>query len=96
MELSYETVRSIAELAKLELTEDEIATYTGQLSQILDYFEKLKQVDTAHIEATASVLPITNVLRDDEIGEPLPPEVVTANAQDAEENQFRVRAVLDE
>lgn len=96
LSLSHDTVRAIAELARLELTDDEIALYADQLSHILDYFEHLQGVDTSHIEPTASVLPITNVLRPDVVGKPLSPQEVTANASDADENQFRVSAVLDE
>ena len=96
MELSHEQVRSIAELAKLDLTDEEVATYAGQLSDILAYFEHLETVDTSHIEATASVLPLTNVFRDDSVGEALTPEKVIANAPDSRANQFRVSAVLDE
>jgi len=96
VELSHETVRSIAELAKLELTDEEIARYAGQISHILQYFAHLPQVDTSHIEATASVLPLPNVLREDIVGTSLPPEKVIANASDSAENQFRVSAVLDE
>lgn len=96
MELSHETVRSIAELAKLELTDTEVETYAGQLSAILSYFQKLQQLDTSHIEATASVLPLTNVLRPDIAHTPLTPAEVVANAPDSEDNQFRVSAVLPE
>jgi aspartyl-tRNA(Asn)/glutamyl-tRNA(Gln) amidotransferase subunit C len=96
MELSHETVRSIAELAKLALTEDEVALYASQLSHILQYFEHLQKVDTSHVEPTASVLPLRNVFRPDLVREPLTPEQAVANAPDSEENQFRVSAVLGE
>lgn len=92
--LSTEEVRAIAELAKLELTDEEIELYSGQLSAILGYFEKLQQLDTSHIAPTASVLPLKNVLRADEPQPPLPPDAVVANAPDAEGHQFRVSAVL--
>ncbi len=96
MELSHDTVRSIAELAKLDLTDEEIATYAGQLSNILNYFEKLQSLDTSHIPPTASVLPLKNVVRSDEVKPALSPDKVIANAPDAEDNQFRVSAVLAE
>jgi aspartyl-tRNA(Asn)/glutamyl-tRNA(Gln) amidotransferase subunit C len=96
VELSPEEVRNIAELAKLDLTEDEVALYAGQLSAILDYFQQLQQLDTSHIAPTASVLPLKNVLRADTPAAPLPPEMVVANAPDAEDYQFRVSAVLGE
>lgn len=96
MELSHETVRGIAELAKLALTDDEIARYAGQLSNILGYFERLQAVDTSHIAPTASVLPLHNVLRPDVTTAPLTPKDVIANAPDFFADQFRVSAVLDE
>jgi aspartyl-tRNA(Asn)/glutamyl-tRNA(Gln) amidotransferase subunit C len=94
--LSHEEVRRIAELAKLDLTDEEVALYAGQLSNILDYFQKLQQLDTSQIEPTASVLPLKNVLRPDVAAMPLPPDEVIANAPDSDDHQFRVSAVLDE
>jgi aspartyl-tRNA(Asn)/glutamyl-tRNA(Gln) amidotransferase subunit C len=94
MELSHDEVRRIAELAKLDLSAAEVALYAGQLSHILQYFQRLQEVDTAHIEPTASVLPLKNVLRPDVAAPPLPPGAVIANAPDAADNQFRVSAVL--
>ncbi|MCU0466476.1 MAG: Asp-tRNA(Asn)/Glu-tRNA(Gln) amidotransferase subunit GatC [Anaerolineae bacterium] len=96
MQLSHEAVRAIAELAKLELTDAEVETYTGQLASILSYFETLEQVDTSSIPATASVLPLVNVLREDVALPALSPAEVVANAPAAEDNQFVVGAVLPE
>jgi aspartyl-tRNA(Asn)/glutamyl-tRNA(Gln) amidotransferase subunit C len=94
MALSHEEVRRIAELAKLELTDDEVALYAGQLSNVLEYFQRLQSVDTSQIAPTASVLPLKNVFRPDVPGAPLSPEDVVANAADSHENQFRVHAVF--
>lgn len=96
MELSHQEVRRIAELAKLELTDEEVTLYAGQLSHILDYFTRLQELDTSHIPPTASVLPLHNVMRPDVPGAPLTPEQVVANAQEKLGDQFRVSAVLDE
>ena len=96
MELSHEEVRKIAELAKLALTDDEIALYAGQLSSILDYFRKLQAVDTSQIAPTASVLPLKNVFRPDEPSPPLAVDEVVANAPDSFAGQFRVEAVFEE
>lgn len=96
MELSHDEVRRIAELAKLELTDDEVALYAGQLSKILDYFARLQELDTSHIPPTASVLPLKNIMRADEPDTPLTPAQVIANAKDTLGDQFRVSAVLDE
>jgi aspartyl-tRNA(Asn)/glutamyl-tRNA(Gln) amidotransferase subunit C len=94
VQLSDEEVRKIAELAKLDLTDAEVALYAGQLSAILRHFQRLQQIDTSSIEPTASVLPLKNVLRVDQAGQPLPPETVTANAPQAMDDQFLVSAVL--
>jgi aspartyl-tRNA(Asn)/glutamyl-tRNA(Gln) amidotransferase subunit C len=95
MALTREEVQAVAELAKLKLTEEEIALYAEQLNDILAYVDKLREVDISDVPPTASVLPLKNVLRADNPAEPLSSEDVTANASDAEGNQFRVSAVLD-
>lgn len=92
--LTIEDVRDIAELAKLELAESEVTMYTEQLSQILDYFTLLQEVDTSHIELTDTVLPLRSVMREDKVQPALMPETAIANAPDAEANQFKVSAVL--
>lgn len=94
MELSHDEVRRIAELAKLELTDDEVALYAGQLSSVLRYFERLQELDTSHIEPTASVLPLKNVFREDKAEPPLDPADAVRNAPAAEYDQFLVSAVL--
>jgi aspartyl-tRNA(Asn)/glutamyl-tRNA(Gln) amidotransferase subunit C len=92
--LTLDDVRAIAELAKLQLSEDELAAYATQLSKILGYFTLLQEVDTSHIAPTASVLPQTTVLRADVQKSPLTAQEVIANAPDSEDNQFKVNVVL--
>ena len=96
MNLTPETVREIAALARLELDEAEVKLFAMQLSACLDHFRKLQEVDTDHVEPTASVLPLRNVLREDQAGAALAAEEVIANAPDAENGQFRVSAVLED
>jgi aspartyl-tRNA(Asn)/glutamyl-tRNA(Gln) amidotransferase subunit C len=67
-----------------------------QLSEILDYFERLRQVDTEDVPPTAHTLPMHNVFRGDEPVPSLEPDQTLANAPQREGNLFRVRAVLDE
>jgi aspartyl-tRNA(Asn)/glutamyl-tRNA(Gln) amidotransferase subunit C len=69
MKLSKEEVEHIATLARLNLTEEEKEKYSEQLSGILSYFEKLKEVDTSAVEPTSQVTGLTNIMREDEIGE---------------------------
>ena len=96
MELSREEVGRIAELAKLELTDAEIDLYAGQLTPILQYFERLQELDTSQIPPTASVLPLKNVLRPDVAAPAIIPAQAIANAPDKEDDQFRVSAILGE
>ena len=96
MTIDRQTVEHIAELAKLELTEDEIELFAGQLSAILEYAGRLQAVDTDAIAPTASVLPLRNVLRPDQARPSLPRDDALANAADQAEGQFRVEAVLED
>ncbi len=95
MALTLEQVQHIAHLARLRLTRAEEKRYQEQLSDILDYAERLQSVDTDHISPTATVLDRSAPLRDDEV-RPCPPrEDILANAAEAEDGMFRVPPVLD-
>jgi aspartyl-tRNA(Asn)/glutamyl-tRNA(Gln) amidotransferase subunit C len=95
MKLSREEVEHIAELARLALTEEEKVLYQEQLSAILDYFGRLQELDTEAIPPTASILPLSSVMREDEPGPPSPREDILANAPAAEDGCFEVPAVLE-
>jgi aspartyl-tRNA(Asn)/glutamyl-tRNA(Gln) amidotransferase subunit C len=95
MKLSHAEVEHIAELAKLELTEEEKIKFCEQLSAILEYAEMLQQLDTEAIPPTATVLPLQNVMWPDEVTPSFSQEDILANAPDAAEGCFRVRAILE-
>ena len=95
MSLTIEEVEHIAELARLGLSAEEVSLYRDQLAAILDYAATLQQVDTSAIPPTATVLPLRNVMRDDAVKPSLPCDDVLANAPDASDCYFRVRAILD-
>ena len=95
MKLSQEQVEHIAELARLALTGEELALYQDQLSNILDYFERLQELDTEAIEPTASVLPLSTVMREDVSRPPYSREDILANAPATEDGWFLVPRVLD-
>lgn len=94
-ELSLAEVQTIAELAKLKLTEAEKVVFQEQLSAILDYAEMLQQVDTSDIPPTASAIPLKNVMRADQVTPSISNEEALYNAPEADEGSFKVRAVLD-
>ena len=95
MLLSIDQVMHIAELARLDLREDEITLYREQLSAVLQYAARLQELDTHAISPAATVLPVHNVLRSDEPGPSMAREEILANAPDAEQGCFRVPAVLE-
>lgn len=95
MKLSREEVLHIARLARLGLTEEDVDKFGEQLSNILENFEILQQVDTKDVPPTAQSITLQNVMRDDEVTPSLPPEDILANAPRREGECFRVRAVLE-
>jgi aspartyl-tRNA(Asn)/glutamyl-tRNA(Gln) amidotransferase subunit C len=96
MSISREEVLHIARLARLGLTDDEVDRLSEQLSNILENFEILKQVDTTGIPPTAQSVLLQNVIGEDIIAPSLPPDDVLANAPQREGDLFKVRAVLEE
>lgn len=94
--LTCEQVRHVAELAKLQLTDQEVDLYQAQLSAILDYAARLDELDTDAILPTATVLPLRNVMRPDRVAASLPRDVMLENAPSVAENCVQVRVVLQE
>lgn len=95
MTLSIAEVEHIANLARMDLTEDEKARFSQQLSAILEYIAELQALDTRDILPTSSVLPGRNVLRADEPRPGLDLEALLSNAPLVEDDQFRVPPVLE-
>jgi aspartyl-tRNA(Asn)/glutamyl-tRNA(Gln) amidotransferase subunit C len=96
MKLSREEVQHIALLARLGLNEDEVEKFRLQLSNILENFEILKQVDTTNLPPTAQSVNLQNVFRTDESKPSYPVEEILANTPQQENNYFKVKAVLEE
>jgi aspartyl-tRNA(Asn)/glutamyl-tRNA(Gln) amidotransferase subunit C len=95
MKLSREEVIHIALLARLGLTEEELERFRGQLSNILENFDILQQVDTTDVPPTTYPIALQNVTRQDEAAPSLPQSEILANAPQQEDACFRVRAVLE-
>ncbi len=88
-------VRKVARLSRLELTEAEVEEFTGQLSAILDYMEKMNELDTTDVEPLAHCLAISNVFREDLVKESLGTEKTLANAPQQDGEFFKVPKILD-
>ena len=95
MKLSREEVQHIALLARLGVDEEDLEKFSVQLSNILENFEILQQVDTTDVPPTSHPVPLSNVLREDEAAPSFDPADILANAPQEEEGCFRVRAVLE-
>lgn len=95
MKLSREEVLHIIRLARLGLSEVEVDRMQEQLSNILENFELLKQVDTKDVPPTTQSINLQNIMKDDEVSPSLPKDQILANAPRKEGDFFRVRAVLE-
>jgi aspartyl-tRNA(Asn)/glutamyl-tRNA(Gln) amidotransferase subunit C len=100
MSLTAKEVADVAHLARLELTEAELAAMTRQLGSILDYVAQLQQLDLDGVEPLAHALAVQNVFRDDEPAPSLPVADALANAPDRRDDArghsfYGVPAVLD-
>ncbi len=95
MSLTREEVRHVAMLARLGLDPGEEDFYAEQLSGILTHIDRLQKLDTKAIPATAQVVELRSVMRDDEPRPGLTQEEALANAPAAENGYFVVKAILD-
>jgi aspartyl-tRNA(Asn)/glutamyl-tRNA(Gln) amidotransferase subunit C len=95
MKLNREEVLHIARLARMALTEEEITRLSGQLSNLLEHFQVLQEVNTDNVEPMTQSVELRSVMREDNVAPSLPPEDVLANAPRREGEFFRVRAVLE-
>ena len=89
-------VRKVAKLSRLDLTEAEVEEFTGQLSAILEYMEKMNELDTSGVEPLAHCLPLSNVFREDCVKESLGTEKALSNAPQRDGEFFKVPKILDD
>ncbi|MFN6018202.1 MAG: Asp-tRNA(Asn)/Glu-tRNA(Gln) amidotransferase subunit GatC [Verrucomicrobiota bacterium] len=94
MQQSDIDVRHVANLARLELNDDEVAVFQPQLEAIIERARSLMQLDVANIEPTAHPSPVFGRMRNDEPHESLPPAAVLQNAPDQAQSQIRVPKVV--
>jgi aspartyl-tRNA(Asn)/glutamyl-tRNA(Gln) amidotransferase subunit C len=92
--LTEEEVKHVAKLARIELKEDEVEKYAEQLSSILQYVDKLNEVDTSKVKPTAQVTNLKSVLRKDEVKPSLSQEEALSTAVKKENGYFQTQAVI--
>ena len=95
MKITKDKVRHIARLSRLSLSEGDIDTFSGQLSTIIEYVEQLNKLETAGVEPTSHVLPLSNVMRDDTPAASLPREEALGNAPDSDGKFYRVPKIIE-
>ncbi|MSQ11572.1 MAG: Asp-tRNA(Asn)/Glu-tRNA(Gln) amidotransferase subunit GatC [Dehalococcoidia bacterium] len=96
MPLTKQDVIHVATLCRIALTPAEVEQLSTQLSNILEQFEVLKELDTAGVPPTSTALPLVSVMRDDEPRDASPKEDVLQNAPARQGDFFSVRLVLEE
>jgi aspartyl-tRNA(Asn)/glutamyl-tRNA(Gln) amidotransferase subunit C len=95
MKLSYEQVTHIGWLARLGLSEEEVEKFSFQLSNILENFEVLKEIDTADVPPATHTILLQNVIRKDDVADSYPQAEILLNAPKQEGDCFKVQAILE-
>lgn len=95
MAVTKKDVEYVAELARLEFSEDEISKFTGDLNVILEYVNKLNELDTENVRPLQNPLPIENAFRDDDIRQSLKRDDVLMNAPESQGGYFKVPKVIE-
>jgi aspartyl-tRNA(Asn)/glutamyl-tRNA(Gln) amidotransferase subunit C len=92
--ITIDDVRHVAKLARLALSEAQLARFTDQLESILEYVAKISQADVSGVEPMAHAVPLANVLREDEVRPSLPLDKVLSNAPETDGPFFKVPKVI--
>ena len=95
-EMTPDAVRHLAGLARIALSDDEVARLAGELGAIVEAVEAVQSVATEDVPPTSHPVPLGNVFRDDVVGETLTTEEALAGAPDHDGTRFRVSAILGE
>jgi aspartyl-tRNA(Asn)/glutamyl-tRNA(Gln) amidotransferase subunit C len=93
--IDRETVKNVAKLARLGMSEEDIETFGSQLSVILENIKILQEADVSGVSPTAHASRLTSIMRQDIPRPSYPPQVLLANAPDQEDNSLKVNAVLE-
>lgn len=95
IKLTPQEVKHVAKLAKLTLGKEEIKKFQKQLSEILDYVEILKKLNTSKVEPTSQVTRLENIFREDKMGTSLSSKEVLPGASGKHNNFFKIKAILE-
>ena len=94
MKIDGGQVRHVARLARLELTQEEVNLFRSQLDAILQYMDKLRELETSGVAPTSHVIPLQGVFRPDQVVSSLSRESSLANAPEEENGCFKVPRIV--
>ena len=95
MQITKKTINHVANLARLNLKEEEVNTLLTQMGEILTYIDKLNSLDTSNVKPMEHVKPISNVFRDDVIAPSFNRDDILKNAPEKEDGAFSVPKIMD-
>ncbi|MDA0840239.1 MAG: Asp-tRNA(Asn)/Glu-tRNA(Gln) amidotransferase subunit GatC [Planctomycetota bacterium] len=93
--ISKEQVRHVALLSRIEMSDGEVEVFQSQLENILEYMDKLDELDTSAVRPMSSLMGLNNVFREDVVQPSLPTEVALANAPEKTGDSFKVPTVVE-
>ena len=92
--IDLETVRHIAKLSRIDLSDEQLEVFGRQLGGILGYFDKLQELDTENVQPMPHAVELLNVLAEDQVGESLTSDEALANAAQRDGDFFKVPKVI--
>jgi aspartyl-tRNA(Asn)/glutamyl-tRNA(Gln) amidotransferase subunit C len=95
MKITKQEVEHVALLARLKFSESEKERFTLQLNRILEYMEKLKELDTSQVDPTFHAVARRNVFREDQVHPSAPQDLSLSNAPDGDRGFFRVPKIIE-
>lgn len=95
MQITPDLIKYLETLARITLTEEEEKKVGSELQDILTYIDMLNELDTNGVEAMSHCFPVTNVMREDEVGASMTPDEIVANAPESQDGCFVVPKTVD-
>jgi len=95
MSIDKETIKHVAHLARIELQANELEKLSGELHGILDFIDKLKDLNVEQVKPASHILPISNVLREDKLHVSLTSQKALENAPSKKGNFFSVPKIIE-
>jgi len=93
--LTNEQIKQLADVSKIEMTDEEVETFTEQLNGLWHVFDQLAELDTTNVEPTTHVLNMKNVMREDQAEKGLPVDEVMKNVPEHQDGLIKVPTIIE-